>query len=220
MANNHKNLPKEFFAKTGVSRETGENFTIYADLLQRWQRKINLIGPSTIENIWQRHFFDSAQLIDYLPKNYGLSGGLVYDIGSGAGFPGLVLSIMGVKNITLIDSDRKKCLFLSEVIRQTACDAKVIQARLPNDAKKLLLPKAKIIFARGLAPLPKMLDIVFPVISVSTCCILLKGASVNNEILAARDNWKFDLTVFSSRTSKGGKIISLSGVSQNGTGCK
>ncbi|MBR71937.1 MAG: 16S rRNA (guanine(527)-N(7))-methyltransferase RsmG [Rhodospirillaceae bacterium] len=204
----------ENFAKTAnVSRETLEKFMVYQELLSKWQKKINLIGPSTIYNLWERHFLDSAQLMQYIPQK--LHSGQIYDVGTGAGFPGLVLSIMGVKNVNLIDSDTRKCTFLREVVRQTEVNANVINAHLPKDAQQNIYPEASVIFARALAPLPKLLDIVFPVISPTTCCILLKGEKFNEEILNARVSWKFELQTLDSQTSESGKIIILNEVCRN-----
>src|SRR3954469_13124540 len=101
---------------TGVSRETRERLDIYADLLRKWQRSINLVGPRTVGDLWNRHFLDSAQLLPLMPP--GVS--VLVDFGSGAGFPGLVLAILGVKQVHLIESDQRKATFLREVARATA----------------------------------------------------------------------------------------------------
>ena len=117
-------LSKEAFADlTDVSRETLDKLSAYVDLLIKWQRRINLVGPNTVADVWRRHLLDSAQLYSHLadPK------ARLLDLGSGAGFPGLVLSILGAKDVTLIESNQKKCSFLGEVIRQTGCAAQVFK---------------------------------------------------------------------------------------------
>ena len=86
---------------------------LYHDLLISWQKKYNLVGPSTLKYVWERHFIDSAQLFSLLPEQQ--KDKLIYDIGSGAGFPGMVLAIMGRKDIVLCESSSKKCLFLEEI---------------------------------------------------------------------------------------------------------
>ena len=113
--NHLSNIEATNFAKSvNVSRETLAKFQLYAELLKHWQKKINLIGSNTTDSLWERHFLDSAQLMRCIPKN--LESGPVYDIGSGAGFPGLVLAIMGLKHMHLVDSDSRKCVFLNEVV--------------------------------------------------------------------------------------------------------
>ena len=94
-----------------VSRETLELFVSYGELLLKWQSKINLVSDKTLDDMWRRHFLDSAQLFGLLPGN----NPSILDVGSGAGFPGLVLVLMGARNVTLIESDTKKCMFLREV---------------------------------------------------------------------------------------------------------
>ena len=86
-----------------------EKLTIYSDLLKTWQKKFNLVSNSTLDNLWERHFIDSAQLYSLLPKEK--KGAVIYDIGAGAGFPGMVLAIMGRKDIILCEANYKKCTF-------------------------------------------------------------------------------------------------------------
>ena len=93
-----------FKRMTGVSRETLEKLSIYVDLLSKWQLSMNLVGSSTLEEVWSRHILDSAQIFPYIDRQ----NGLVLDLGAGAGFPGLVLSIMGVSGLVLIESSTKK----------------------------------------------------------------------------------------------------------------
>ena len=94
-----------------VSRETLQRLEIYAGLLEKWQAKINLVGPATLPDLWRRHFLDSAQLLPLLPA----AGGTLADLGSGAGFPGLVLAMMTDWRVHLLDSDQRKCAFLRQV---------------------------------------------------------------------------------------------------------
>ena len=99
----------------GVSRETLERLKIYVELLLKWQRAINLIGPGTIADVWGRHVLDCGQLMPYIPRDKTP----VVDIGSGAGLPGLIFAIMGVPDIKLVESDSRKCSFLREAARVT-----------------------------------------------------------------------------------------------------
>ena len=104
--------PEAFLEHVSVSRETIEKLETYATLLLRWQSKINLISTNSLQQAWHRHFLDSAQIYLMSPKK----ASSVIDVGTGAGFPGLVLSIMGMKNVQLVEQNKKKCAFLYEVI--------------------------------------------------------------------------------------------------------
>ena len=118
----------DFRQAAGVSRETLERLTAYADLLVKWQAKINLVGPDTIPSLWRRHFLDSAQVFPLLPQGIHR----LVDMGSGAGFPGLVLAVMGVGDVHLIESDARKCAFLREAARITGTPVTVHNARIEN----------------------------------------------------------------------------------------
>ena len=204
----------EFVTGKKVSRETMEKLSAYKSLLIKWQEKINLIGSGSLSHIWDRHICDSAQILQYIPKTIGNSA--IYDVGSGAEFPGLVLSILGVSQIKLIESDARKCEFLREISRISESNVEVIRARMPDDAIKIPLPKASILLARGVAPLPKLLDVVFPVLSCSTCCILHKGEKAYEEINRAKIDWEFNFEIKKSKTSVNGKIIILDEVQRHG----
>ena len=119
---------EDFIRFQYVSRETYKKFIIYYELLNEWQKKMNLVGNSTIKNSLYRHFLDSAQLYNIL-KN---SKGKVLDFGSGAGFPGLVLSIMGIKNVNLIEAKKKKCDFMEKVLLETDTNSKIHNTRIEN----------------------------------------------------------------------------------------
>ena len=157
-----------------VSRETLSQFEAYLALLEKWQRRINLVGNSTMVDVWQRHILDSAQLIKFYPPNTKK----ILDVGSGAGFPGLVLAIMGNVEVDLVESDQRKAIFLSTVIRSLGLQAKVHNQRietLPN-----LAPD--VITARALAPVSKLMKLIENQISLDTVCLFLKGASVEDEL--------------------------------------
>ena len=157
-----------------VSRETLCKFEVYLALLEKWQRQINLVANSTMVDVWQRHVLDSAQLIKFCPPNTKK----ILDVGSGAGFPGLVLAIMGNVEVDLVESDQRKAIFLSTVIRSLGLSAKVYNQRietLPN-----LAPD--VITARALAPVSKLMKLIENQISHDTVCLFLKGASVEDEL--------------------------------------
>lgn len=205
--------PEEFGAEIGVSRETLDRLKIYAELLTKWQRRINLVGSRSLPSLWRRHMLDSAQIAKHLPDSLC---GPVYDVGSGAGFPGMVLAILGIPDITLIESDGRKCAFLHEISRATRTEVAVVQIRLGPGQASDAFPQAAAVVSRAVAPLPKLLDIVFPVISISTCCIFLKGAAADDELSRARRDWQFRLETMQSRTSPDGVILKLDGIDRNG----
>ena len=157
-----------------VSRETLSQFEAYLALLEKWQCQINLVSNSTLADAWQRHILDSAQLARFYPPNTKK----ILDVGSGAGFPGLVLAIMGGVYVDLVESDQRKAIFLSTVVRSLDLPAKVHNQRietLPN-----LAPD--VITARAVAPVSNLMKLIENQISLDTVCLFLKGASVEEEL--------------------------------------
>ena len=157
-----------------VSRETIDKFQAYLTLLEKWQRRINLVANSTLADAWQRHILDSGQLVAYYPPQTRH----ILDVGSGAGFPGLVLAIMGGVTVDLVESDQRKAVFLSTVIRELGLPAKVHNQRIEN----MLNLHPDVITARALAPVPKLLNLIETQLSFSCVCLFLKGASVEDEL--------------------------------------
>ncbi|MDC3234664.1 16S rRNA (guanine(527)-N(7))-methyltransferase RsmG [Candidatus Puniceispirillum sp.] len=157
-----------------VSRETLCKFEAYLTLLEKWQRRINLVANSTMANVWQRHILDSAQLVKFYPPNTKK----ILDVGSGAGFPGLVLAIMGNVEVDLVESDQRKAIFLSTVIRSLSLPAKVYNQRI--EALPNLSPD--VITARAVAPVSKLMELIENQISPDTVCLFLKGESVEGEL--------------------------------------
>ena len=192
-------------SQLNVSRETLDLFSLYAETLAKWQAKINLISGKTINDLWERHFLDSAQLYSLLPS--GTKS--ILDIGSGAGFPGMVLALMGVKNVTLVESDLKKCLFLSEVLRQTGKHANIINCRIEEFDGGYF----DIITARALAPMDKLLSYINPHFGPTTRGVFLKGERLDRELTKAKKQWKLKYKTFPSITDDGGSIIIVEKIS-------
>ncbi len=173
-----------------------EKFIKYEKLLKEWSTKMNLVAPSTLNNIQTRHIQDSAQLAKYLPKNTN-----IIDLGSGAGFPGVVLAIMGW-NVTCIESVGKKTNFLS--VLKTDLDLpnlRIINDRIENFLSKTPVNPGNFIFtARAFAPLIKILDYTH-----KTKCrlFLLKGREIETEISLAKTKYKFDYKLYKSETGDG-----------------
>ena len=159
----------EFQLRTGVSRETLERLTVYSDMLTKWQKSINLVSNTTINDMWRRHFYDSAQLVNYIDVSKGRP--TILDLGSGAGFPGLVLSILGVGEVHLVESVGKKCSFMRQVIKNTDVDAFVHNERIENMEHL----HVDLITSRACADLDKLLVLTEKFIGPKTKCLFLKG---------------------------------------------
>ena len=196
--------PEEFAAAANVSRETLIRFETYAELLTRWQKKINLVSDSTLKDLWKRHFLDSAQIFDLTPPTP--QGWL--DLGSGAGFPGLVLYMLGAKPLTLVESDSRKAAFLAEAARAMGSDAKIVNRRV-----EALEPwPVDVITARAFAPLPRLLHLARAFITPSTTLLLLKGEDVEAELTEASKSWSMQVERFASRSDPRGVVLRLRGL--------
>jgi 16S rRNA (guanine527-N7)-methyltransferase len=198
-------LSREAFGEQlGVSRETLERLTIHLELLRRWQRAINLVGAATLADPWRRHFLDSAQLAAYLPT--AATG--VVDLGTGAGFPGLVLALLGAPGVQLIESDHRKAQFLREVARATGTSVVIHAERVER------LPgwPAAAVTARALAPLPRLLDLASRFLSSDSVCLFLKGKSVAHELTEARRSWHMVAEMSPSLSQPDGVVLRVRGV--------
>lgn len=189
---------------TGVSRETLDRLASHLDLLRRWQKRINLVGAATLRDPWRRHMLDSAQLAPLVP-----AGARLADLGSGAGFPGLVLAILRGGPVHLIESDARKAAFLREAVRITGAPAEVHNAR----AEQLDL-KADIVAARACAPLDRLLGLALPLLAPGGLCLFLKGARVEEEVREARTAWKMALRRHRSRSAPDGVVLEVSRLSR------
>ena len=184
-----------------VSRETIEKFRAYLILLEKWQRRINLVSNSTLAEAWQRHILDSGQLAAHYPPQTLQ----ILDVGSGAGFPGLVLAIMGNVTVDLVESDQRKAVFLSTVIRELGLSAKVHNQRIE------IMPNLNpdVITARALAPVPKLLNLIKNQISPECVCLFLKGASVEDELTNLQSYSTMVPTTHSSLSGATGVVLEL-----------
>lgn len=192
----------DFFSRIAVSRETAGKLRLYADLLRKWQTKINLVGPATLPDLWRRHFLDSAQLFPYLPD------GPVLDLGSGAGFPGLVLAVLrgeGAAPVHLAESDGRKGAFLREAARLTGASAIVHTSRI--EAIKPFEISA--ITARALAPVASLLTLAEPFLAQAPKCLFLKGEKLEDELTEASKDWKMTVDRIPSVSDPNGFILSL-----------
>ncbi len=178
----------------------------YESLLKKWQSKINLVSNATLPDLWDRHFEDSIQVTNLVP----LSAKNLFDIGSGAGFPGLVVGIMRPElSVTLIESDQKKCSFLKTVSRETDTKTNIINDRIENVSRETI---PDVISARALASLDKLFDYCADWIEANPELILMfpKGAKYEAELDELAKNWTYDYEVVQSKTSDEAKILVFS----------
>ncbi|MHA1544403.1 MAG: 16S rRNA (guanine(527)-N(7))-methyltransferase RsmG [Alphaproteobacteria bacterium] len=197
--------PEEFQKAANVSRETLDKFQIYHDLLLTWQKTINLIGPGTEKDIWGRHFLDSAQILG-LVNEAGLKKKRSWlDIGAGAGFPGLVLSLLGEDKVFLAEPNPKKCAFLRAVCRATGAGAEILQSKVED-----LSPfPVNIVTSRALAPVEQLLEWGAPFLAEGGEFWLLKGETGDQELTSAMKNNNMKSEIFQSLTDKTGKILRI-----------
>ena len=191
-------------AGADVSRETLERLTTYLDLLERWQRAVNLVGASTLADPWRRHILDCAQIVEHLP----VAARAVVDLGSGAGLPGMVLALLGVGNVHLVESDQRKAQFLREAARITRAPVIVHATRI----EQLDGLRGDVVTARALAPLPKLLSLAEPVLRPRGVCLFLKGEHALRELTAARQSWHMQAETVRSRSGSKGVLLKLQGV--------
>ncbi|PPQ29975.1 16S rRNA (guanine(527)-N(7))-methyltransferase RsmG [Rhodopila globiformis] len=173
----------------------------FTALLRRWNSTLNLIAPRDVDVLWERHIADSLQLVPLMPP--GVARGI--DLGSGGGFPGLVLAIATGVPFDLIESDRRKASFLRTAVLETQAPASVHCCRIEQAA----VPPAPLVTVRALAPLPRLLPMVARLLAADGTCLLLKGAKVQEELEAAGRDWAMTVERTPSRTSADGVVLRL-----------
>ena len=184
-----------------VSRETLARLEAYAELLTRWSARINLVGRDTVADLWRRHFLDSAQLRPFVPDG----AQSLIDLGSGAGFPGLVLAILGVAGVELVEADTRKAAFLREAARVAEASVTIRPCRInavPGHS-------VDIVTARALAPLDRLLDLAQPFLGPETVCLFPKGARAGEELTLARKRWTMIVVLHNSIADPRGVVLRL-----------
>ena len=225
----------DFAAVFDVSREAVARLECYAALLRQWQRAVNLVAASTLDDIWHRHFADSAQLLALVRNERSL-----VDLGSGAGFPGLVLAILwadiaeasapaktapsphpllgeataeatGRRRVCLVESNVRKSAFLAEVVARTGIRPRIavdiLSTRGEEAATQATLRGAEVISARAVAPLARLLGLAAPLFSPGTVGVFLKGRDAAAELEIAQQMWNFQVELLPSRTEADGHIV-------------
>lgn len=180
----------------------------FAALLQQWNRHINLVSRADEAVLWPRHILDCAQLVPLLPP----TPGRLVDLGSGAGFPGLVLALLTPWQVHLVESDQRKAAFLREAARETAAEVTVHAVR----AESLRLPPVQVVTARALAPIPALLSLAMPLLAPDGVCLFAKGRGVEPELTAAAVGWHMRVERFPSLTSPDAALLRISEISRAG----
>lgn len=192
--------------KLTVSRETLERLELYAELLRKWNPKINLVSKNTLDDLWTRHIIDSAQIFalgDPKAKSW-------VDLGSGGGFPGMVVAILAAElapqmTVTLVESDQRKCAFLRTVSRETGVKTTILAKRI-----ELIEPLgAEVLSARALADLDALLGFADHHLGARGICLFPKGLTWKKELEKARDSWRFSSEAIKSETAENAVVLRI-----------
>lgn len=182
-----------------LSDKAAQNLAKYDALLLKWQKAINLVGPTTVEDRANRHFLDSVQMLKYLPD----TDIRLVDIGSGAGFPGLVLAMLGLREVHLVESDIRKATFLREVSRETSAPVTIHDRRVEDTT----IEGVDVLTARALAPLVDLLGYMYRLGAATG--LFLKGAQSAAEIDKALKKWNFSVDKYPSLTDPEAQILKI-----------
>lgn len=195
----------------GVSRETFERLRVYAALLDKWNPRINLVARSTLPEVWTRHIRDSLQVFRLLSRPAGHWA----DLGSGGGFPGLVVAILAAETgnperTTLVESDQRKTAFLRTVLRETGVSARVIADRIEDIAPL----NADVLSARALAELSTLFAHAEHHLAPGGLCLFPKGKNWKSELQSARKAWHFSYEAIPSQTDAHAVVLKIEGLSR------
>jgi len=200
--------PAEIAKLFNVSRESLEKLQVYADLLTKWQKRINLVGPQEVSRIWSRHIADALQVIEYIPDEVNCA----VDLGTGAGIPGVIVAVALEQrgfHVHLVESNGKKAAFLREAVRRLEISADVHCERIESLYDRKWLDDVDMVFARALAPLPKLLDLAVPFVKKNGKMLFLKGLDVDSELTETTKCWSISYQKHPSRTHAGGCILNI-----------
>ena len=190
----------------GVSRETAERLDAFLSLVLTWNRTINLVGRQDEAQLRRRHLEDSLALLPYLPSGFERA----IDLGSGGGFPGLVLAIATNRPFDLVEADQRKAAFLREAARITGAPATVHAIRI----EAARLAPAPLVTARALAPLPVLLGWAVPLLAPGGACVFPKGRTTDEELTQARLQWHMRVERWSNPLAPDASILRLSEISR------
>ena len=197
--------PEEFASLAHVSHETLSRLKLYAEILADWNRRHNLVSRASLPDLWRRHFWDSAQLTPFVPE----AAGSIVDLGTGAGFPGLVLAEMlrgrPSLRVILYEATAKKCAFLAAVAARLDLPVEIRNARI-EDASRAPFD---LVTARACAPLPRLLSYAHTFWGPATIGLFLKGQTVEAELTDAHKSWRMRSERIQSRSDRSGVILQL-----------
>ncbi len=191
-----------------VAADARERLDRFAALLLRWNGRINLIARSDESALWPRHILDSAQLVPLLPD----APGTMVDLGSGAGFPGVILAILTPWRVHLVESDQRKAAFLREAARELGVAVQVHAVR----AEALSLDPVEVVTARALAPLPALLTLAAPLLKSGGVCLFPKGRRLDDELTSVAGGWQMRVERFPSKTDPGATLLRISEICRAG----
>ncbi|HVV65392.1 MAG TPA: 16S rRNA (guanine(527)-N(7))-methyltransferase RsmG [Rhizomicrobium sp.] len=202
-ANEPEFAAEDFAAAAGVSRETLARFKAYVELLRDWNARHNLVSAASLEDVWRRHVWDSAQLAALIPS----TATCLVDLGSGAGFPGLVLATLMSDRVrvTLYEATAKKCAFLRDVAGRLKLNVDIRNRRIEDAEDEFF----DVVTARACSPLAKLLGYAQHFAGPRTICLFLKGQNVGDELTEARKYWKMQLQQHPSLTDPSGRILEI-----------
>lgn len=202
-------MKRDPLSSLGVSRETEERLRRFVDLLLKWNNTINLISRRDEAHVWERHVLDSLALLVALPS----MPCRVIDLGSGGGFPGVVLAIATGWRFELVESDQRKAAFLREAIRAGQADAVVHCARIET----LQIEPAPLLTARALAPLDRLLDLAKPLLTPDGACVFPKGRNAEDEVTVAKLRWQMAVERITSVVDPLSTIFRISEITRAGS---
>lgn len=215
--------PRDLAALVDVSRETLTDLERFRQMLAKWNRRVDLVGPRELARFWRRHALDSAQLLAHAPE----TATNFVDLGSGAGFPGIVLALQlrerrGAQ-LQLVESDQKKAAFLRQALHELRAPAFLLNRRIESTGRESLPSatgagiapgRADIISARALAPLPKLFEYANLWLTKKGCGLFLKGQDVEAELTAASISWKCVASRIPSLADPGGVVLRVEALSR------
>lgn len=205
--------PEDFQKIIHCSDAAIARLVAYAGLIEKWQKAINLVAPKTLPELWQRHFLDSAQLLEHAPKDTQRW----LDLGSGGGFPGLVIAALFDGHVHLVESDQRKSAFLREAARAMGVHATVHVKRIESvdaaELHKMMGGAPQVISARALAALHELIGLAQPLAGPETLYLFPKGRQAEDELTEARRYWTIpDVQALPSRTDPEARILRMRGL--------
>jgi 16S rRNA (guanine527-N7)-methyltransferase len=195
-------------ARFDVSRESAARLEAFVDLLVKWQQRINLIGPATLDDIWRRHIADALQLLPLIRPDVTR----ILDLGSGGGIPGLVIAIALERRpltVHLVESTGKKAAFLRQAVQLTSAPVLVHNCRIEDLARSGQPGNVHLVTARALAPLPKLLDLAAPWLEAGAYGLFHKGRDVDSELTESAKSWRLTFARHPSVIDPGGCILEV-----------